>query len=42
MLYEFTNKEQDAIINAFRTGNWNSIRSLPNHIAPNNILEQLH
>jgi hypothetical protein len=41
MLYEFTNKEQDAVINAFRAGNWAQIRDLPNHIAPNNVLQQL-
>lgn len=41
MLYEFTNKEQDAIVNAFRAGNWCQIRDLPNHIAPNNVLQQL-
>jgi len=38
MLYEFTNKEQDAIVNAFRVGNWNTLRDLPNAIAPNNVL----
>lgn len=38
MLYEYTNKEQDNILNAFRIGNWNHIRDLPNNIAPNNVL----
>lgn len=41
MLYEYTNKEQDNILNAFRIGNWNHIRDLPNNIAPNNVLQQL-
>lgn len=38
MLYEYTNKEQNSIINAFRVGNHVAIRDLPNHIAPNNVL----
>jgi len=37
MLYEFTNREQEAISNAFRTGNYTSLRDLPNSIAPFNI-----
>ena len=41
MLYEYTNKEQDSVLNAFRTGNFNSIRDLPDNIAPNNVLQQL-
>ena len=39
MLYEFTNKEQTSIINAFRIGNYTGIRDLPNNIAPNNVLQ---
>jgi hypothetical protein len=38
MLYEFTNKEQDLVINAFRTGNFVGLRDLPDLIAPNNVL----
>jgi len=34
MLYEYTNKERDAIVNAFRTGNSQSLRSLPNELQP--------
>ena len=34
VLYEYTNKEQDLIKNAFRIGTFNSIRDLPNEIAP--------
>ena len=40
MLYEFTNKEQDSCIQAFRTGNYVGLRDLPDHIAPNNVLQQ--
>jgi hypothetical protein len=39
MLYEFTNKEQDLVLQAFRTGNFISMRDLPDNIAPNNILQ---
>ena len=41
MLYEFTNKEQDLVLQAFRIGNFISMRDLPDNIAPNNILQQL-
>ena len=41
MLYEFTNKEQDSVINAFRANNYFNIRDLPNHLSPNNVLQQL-
>jgi hypothetical protein len=41
MLYEFTNKEQLQIQNAFRVGNCVNIRDLPVNIAPNNVLQQL-
>jgi hypothetical protein len=34
VLYEYTNKEQDVIKNAFRIGTFNSIRDLPNEITP--------
>ena len=37
MLYEFTNREQEMIVNAFRTGNHMSLRTLPDHLAPNNV-----
>ena len=42
MLYEFTNREQDLVNQAFRTGNYISMRDLPENIAPNNVLQQLH
>ena len=38
MLYEYTNKEQDTVINAFRSSNFISLRDLPENIAPNNVL----
>ena len=41
MLYEFTNKEQNQVVNAFRVGNWVQIRDLPNNVAPNNVLQQI-
>lgn len=34
MLYEYTNKEQDLVKNAFRIGNFMSLRDLPDEIAP--------
>lgn len=34
MLYEYTNKEQDHVKNAFRVGNFTSLRDLPDEIAP--------
>ena len=34
MLYEYTNKEYDVVKNAFRIGNYNSIRELPNDLGP--------
>mmetsp|Transcript_41 Transcript_41/g.81 ORF Transcript_41/g.81 Transcript_41/m.81 type:complete len:152 (+) Transcript_41:3-458(+) len=40
MLYEFTNKEQESILQAFRIGNWVGLRDLPDNIAPNNVLQQ--
>ena len=42
MLYEFTNREQDLVNQAFRTGNYINMRDLPENIAPNNVLQQLH
>lgn len=41
MLYEFTNKEQDCVMQAFRVGNFFNLRDLPNYVAPNNVLSQL-
>lgn len=37
MLYEFTNKEADHIHQAFRVGNYVSLRDLPNVILPGNV-----
>lgn len=38
VLYDYTNKERDLIQRCFRTGNYNALRELPNHIAPNQVL----
>ena len=37
MLYEYTNREKDRVGEAFRTGNYNSIRDLPRHLMPGNV-----
>lgn len=37
MLYEFTNRESDHIHQAFRVGNFVSLRDLPNVILPGNV-----
>lgn len=37
MLYEFTNREQDRIHQSFRTGNYISLRDIPNAIIPGNV-----
>ena len=37
MLYEFTNKERDRVNQAFRTGNYHSLRDLPKHLMPGNV-----
>ena len=37
MLYEFTNREKDRIGQAFRTGNYHSLRDLPRHLLPGNV-----
>lgn len=34
VLYEYTHKELDIVKNAFRTGNWDSLRDLPNELKP--------
>jgi hypothetical protein len=39
VLYDYTNKERDLIQRCFRTGNYNALRELPNHLAPNQILK---
>ena len=41
VLYEYTNKEQDLIKNAFRIGTFNSIRDLPNEITPFSVTHNL-
>lgn len=41
MLYEFTNKEQDQVINAFRINSFVAIRDLPDHIAPTNVIQHI-
>lgn len=39
MLYDYTNKERDLIQRCFRTGNYNALRELPNHLGPNQLLK---
>ena len=41
MLYEYTNKEYDVVKNAFRTGNYNSIRELPNDLGPFQVAQAI-
>jgi len=40
-LYDYTNKEQDAVLRCFRSGNYDSIRDLPNDIAPQHLIESI-
>jgi len=37
MLYEFTNREKDRVNQAFRVGNYHSLRDLPRHLLPGNV-----
>ena len=37
MLYEYTNKEKDYVERAFRGGNYQTIRGLPDDIRPFNV-----
>ena len=39
MLYEYTNREKDRVNEAFRTGNYHSIRDLPRHLLPGNVTQ---
>ena len=39
VLYDYTNKERDLIQRCFRAGNYNALRELPNHLAPNQVLK---
>lgn len=41
MLYEYTNKEYDLVKNAFRIGNWDSIRNLPTELKPFQVLSHI-
>ena len=41
MLYEYTNKEKDIVERAFRGGNYQSLRSLPDDIRPYNVGQAL-
>ena len=41
MLYQYTNKEKDHCEQAFRTGNFTDIRSLPNALEPFCVEQQL-
>lgn len=38
MLYEYTNKEKDIIEQAFRVGNYQSLRDLPDFIKPSEVI----
>ena len=40
-LYDYTNKEQDMVYRCFRTGNYDSLRDLPNELAPQQVIEKL-
>ena len=41
MLYEFTNREQEKIHQSFRTGNYVSLRDMPDMIIPGNVTSML-
>ena len=41
LLYDFTNKEQDTIMRCFRTGNYQSLRDLPNSLLPNQVVKMM-
>jgi hypothetical protein len=38
MLYDFTNKEQDRVLQGFRIGNFVSLRDLPSEFTAGNVL----
>lgn len=40
-LYDYTNKEQELIVRCFRTGNYDSLRDLPNGLAPQQVIEAM-
>lgn len=41
MLYEYTNKEHDLVRQAFRTGNYHSLRDLPCDLAPYSVSQSV-
>jgi hypothetical protein len=41
VLYDYTNKEYDIIKNAFRIGNWDSIRDLPHELKPYSVQQHI-
>ena len=41
MLYEYTNKERDLVQQAFRGGNYQTIRNLPDDIRPFNVAQAM-
>ena len=41
VLYDYTNREKDIVVGAFRTGNHYSLRDLPNLITPFNVCDML-
>ena len=40
-LYDYTNKEQELILRCFRTGNYDSLRDLPNELGPQQVIENI-
>ena len=41
VLYEYTNREFDIVKNAFRTGNYHSIRDLPNDLTSASVSQSV-
>jgi hypothetical protein len=41
VLYDYTNKEQDLVKNAFRIGNYHSLRDLPDAVEPFSVTHNL-
>jgi len=41
VLYDYTNKEQDLVKNAFRVGNYHSLRDLPDAVEPFSVTHNL-
>ena len=41
VLYEYTNREFDVVKNAFRSGNYQSIRDLPNQLNSESVSQSV-